>query len=67
MTKKQGPGRPPLPPGHSRDVMLRFMAREDERSEMQAAAKRAGETFSGWCRSVLLSAARKRVSNARPS
>ena len=56
-TKKPVMGRPPLPPGESKDKLLKIRLTAAERQELDRAA--GGET-SAWAREVLLRAAKRR-------
>jgi hypothetical protein len=54
--KPRKPGRPPLPRGDSKDVMLRVRVTLDERVAIEAAAKTNRQTASEWIRSTLSTA-----------
>lgn len=47
-------GRPPLPKGNAKAVMLRVRVTPDERLAIEKAAKLKSQTASEWIRSTLL-------------
>ena len=53
MPKPKKIGRPTLPKGSSKVVMLRVRATPDELKAIEAAAKSHGKTVSEWIRSTL--------------
>lgn len=55
--KKRPIGRPKLPRGEEREVVLTLRLKPAERRELERAAKAAGQTVSGWAREALLSRA----------
>lgn len=55
--KKKPRGRPKLPKGQDRGVVLTIRLRGAERAQLERAAKRAKEPLSAWARQVLLGAA----------
>ena len=62
MAKKRGPGRPKKRAEDKLSAPLRFWVRDDEREQIEQAAKGAGQTPSAWMREVLVRAARRRLS-----
>jgi hypothetical protein len=52
--KPKKPGRPPLPKGNAKDLMLRVRVTADELAAIEAAAKSNGQTRSQWMRGKLL-------------
>jgi len=52
--KKRPRGRPPLPKGEDRQVVLTIRLNVAERKKIDAAAKKAAASSSGWARAVLL-------------
>ena len=53
-TKPKKPGRPPLPKGNAKAVMLRVRITPEEQAEVEKAAKASKKTVSEWIRSTLL-------------
>jgi len=51
--KKPRPGRPPLPKGDAKAVMLRVRITPDELKVIEATAKEHNQTVSEWIRSTL--------------
>ena len=51
--KKPKVGRPPLPKGNAKAVMLRVRITPDERTAIEKLAKAKGQTASEWIRSTL--------------
>jgi uncharacterized protein (DUF1778 family) len=49
-------GRPPLPKGDAKEVMLRVRITPDERTAFEKLAKASNQTVSQWIRSVLSAA-----------
>lgn len=49
-------GRPPLPKGNAKAVMLRVRVTLDERAAIETAAKTKSVTASEWIRSTLIAA-----------
>jgi hypothetical protein len=54
--KKRPRGRPKLPRGQDRDVVLTIRLRTAERAQLDKAARTAGKAASEWARDVLLDA-----------
>lgn len=54
--KVSKPGRPPLPKGNAKAVMLRVRITQDESKAMEAAAKASKKTVSDWVRSLITAA-----------
>ena len=54
--KPKRAGRPPLPKGDAKAVMLRVRVTADERTAIRMAAKAGKQTASQWIRNVLASA-----------
>jgi uncharacterized protein (DUF1778 family) len=52
--KKRPRGRPPLPKGQEREETLQIRLRAVDRRALEKAARKAGQTLSGWARDVLL-------------
>lgn len=52
--KPKKPGRPPLPKGNAKAVMLRVRVTPDERLAIEKEANVKGQTASEWIRSTLL-------------
>jgi hypothetical protein len=52
--KPKKPGRPPLPEGNAKAVMIRVRVTTDERLAIENAAKLKSQTASEWIRSTLL-------------
>lgn len=52
--KKPRPGRPPLPTGNAKAVMLRVRLTRDELRAVEANAKASGKTVSAWIREMLI-------------
>jgi uncharacterized protein (DUF1778 family) len=52
--KPKKPGRPPLPNGNAKAVMLRVRITPEERTAIENAAKASDKTASEWIRSTLL-------------
>lgn len=52
-------GRPPLPDDQRKGHMFRIRMTQDERDEIDRAAKAHGESASEWARVLLLKTARK--------
>lgn len=48
--KPKKPGRPPLPKGSTKNVMLRVRVTTDERAAIERAAKAKNQTVSQWLR-----------------
>jgi len=57
MTKKPKVGRPKLPKGEIRAVMVVVRLKPEERRRIAGAAVRSGQTLSCWARLTLLAAA----------
>ena len=53
-TKPKRAGRPPLPKGSAKGVMLRVRLTPDELQKIESAAKASGKTVSAWIRQMLL-------------
>jgi len=51
--KPKKPGRPRLPKGNAKAVMLRVRVTPDERTAIEKAAKSSKQTASEWIRSLL--------------
>ncbi len=56
MPKSKKPGRPPLPKGSAKAVMLRVRITADELRSLETAAKAKGQTRSEFIRGKLLAA-----------
>jgi uncharacterized protein (DUF1778 family) len=56
MPKAQKFGRPPLPEGAAKTVVVRARVSEAERAQITAAAQREGQKLSDWVRKTLLDA-----------
>ena len=56
-TRKRPRGRPKLPRGQDRDVVLTLRLRGSERTQLERAARKAGKPVSAWARDLLLDAA----------
>jgi hypothetical protein len=54
LKKPSRPGRPPLPKGNAKAVMLRVRVTPDERLAIESAAKASNQTASEWIRGKLL-------------
>ena len=55
MAKKTKPrGRPPLPKGEERDVVLTIRLRPADRKKLEKAAQKAKQPVSVWARTALL-------------
>lgn len=54
--KPKRAGRPPLPEGNAKAVMLRVRVTPDERRAIERAAKTSQKTASQWIRSTLTAA-----------
>jgi len=52
--KKRPRGRPPLPKGEEREVVLTIRLKASERAQLQKAARGTEKTVSAWARTVLL-------------
>jgi predicted HicB family RNase H-like nuclease len=52
--KPKKPGRPPLPKGSAKAVMLRVRITPEEHASFAKAAKASKQTVSAWIRSTLL-------------
>ena len=52
--KPKRAGRPPLPKGSAKGVMLRVRVTQDERAAIGKAAKASNQTVSEWMRSKLI-------------
>jgi predicted HicB family RNase H-like nuclease len=52
--KPRRPGRPPLPTGNAKAVMLRVRLTPDEHQAIEAQAKANGKTVSAWIREMLI-------------
>ena len=52
--KPKKPGRPPLPNGNAKAVMLRVRITPEERTAIENAAKASDKTAAEWIRSTLL-------------
>ena len=52
--KPSRPGRPPLPKGNAKAVMLRVRITPDELTAVEAAAKKSNQTVSEWVRIKLI-------------
>jgi hypothetical protein len=52
--RKRPRGRPKLPRGQERDVVLTLRLRPSERAQMERAARKAGKPISAWARERLL-------------
>ena len=59
-TRKRPRGRPKLPRGQDRDVVLTLRLRGAERAQLERAARKTGKPVSVWAREVLLGAAEVR-------
>jgi hypothetical protein len=57
MPKPKRVGRPTLPKGNAKDVMLRVRVTVEEKKAMKAVAKGKGQSVSEWIRSTLRTAA----------
>lgn len=57
-SKKPKPGRPRLPKGNAKAVMLRVRVTSDERLAIEDAAKASKQTASEWIRALLSNALR---------
>lgn len=55
-TKKRKPGRPKLPKGTAKGVILPVRFSPEERKRLGMAAKASGQTVSQWVRSTLAAA-----------
>ncbi len=53
MSKPKRVGRPALPKGNAKDVMLRVRVTPDELKAMKALAKANGKSVSAWIRSTI--------------
>jgi hypothetical protein len=62
--KKARAGRPPLPKGDAKGVMLRVRITPDERLAFEVAAKASNQTVSEWVRSILIPAIRAQGCNS---
>ena len=51
--KPKKPGRPPLPKGNAKAVMLRVRVTPNERAAIETAARAKDQTVSEWLRSKL--------------
>jgi len=51
--KAKKPGRPPLPKGNAKAVMLRVRVTPDERAAIEKAARAKNQTVSEWLRGNL--------------
>jgi uncharacterized protein (DUF1778 family) len=56
--KPKKPGRPPLPKGNAKVVMLRVRVTPDERQAIETAAKAKNQKAAEWIRSTLATAIR---------
>jgi hypothetical protein len=54
--KAKKPGRPPLPTGNAKAVMLRVRVTPDERKAIEMAAKANNQKAAEWIRSTLATA-----------
>ena len=54
--KPSKPGRPPLPKGNAKAVMLRVRITPNELKTFETAAKRSKQTVSDWIRNALSAA-----------
>ena len=54
--KPKKPGRPPLPKGNAKAVMLRVRITPEERKAIEAKAKTGNQSVSQWIRSTLSAA-----------
>jgi len=52
-------GRPPLPKGEGKSSYIGFRVLDEDRKQMESAAKAAGLKLSDWCRSRLVKAVKK--------
>ncbi len=52
--KPRKPGRPRLPKGNAKAVMLRVRITPEEHADLEKAAKASKQTVSAWVRSTLL-------------
>ncbi len=59
MPKKPKRGRPPLAKGTAKEARLILRLRQSEEKEIEAAARRAKQKKSDWCRDTLLEAAKQ--------
>ncbi len=57
MPKAKKVGRPTLPKGNAKDVMLRVRVTPDDLKAMKATAKAKGQSVSEWSRGTLRAAA----------
>ena len=57
MPKPKRVGRPTLPKGNAKDVMLRVRVTVEEQKAMKATAKGKGQSISEWIRGTLRTAA----------
>jgi hypothetical protein len=57
MARKKERGRPRLPAGRARRLVVRFLVSASEKSRLEAAARRENRTVSDWLRNVTLIAA----------
>jgi predicted HicB family RNase H-like nuclease len=57
MPKARKVGRPSLPKGNAKDVMLRVRVTPDDLKAMKATAKAKGQSVSEWTRGTLRAAA----------
>jgi predicted HicB family RNase H-like nuclease len=57
MPKARKVGRPSLPKGNAKDVMLRVSVTPDDLKAMRATAKAKGQSVSEWTRGTLRAAA----------
>jgi hypothetical protein len=57
MPKAKKVGRPTLPKGNAKDVMLRVRVTPDDLKAMKATAKTKGQSVSEWSRGTLRAAA----------
>ncbi len=57
--KPKKAGRPPLPKGNAKEVMLRVRVTPDERQAIETAAKANNQKAAEWIRSTLATAIRE--------
>lgn len=55
--KRRGAGRPTLPDGEAKDVVIALRITKNEMDEIGAAAARSGTTVARWARGALVTAA----------
>ncbi len=57
--KPKKPGRPPLPKGYAKAIMLRVRITPEDRKVIEAKAKTGNQSVSQWIRSTLAAAVEK--------